>query len=79
MNMDSVAALVPAEIAELRYRPLFAFQIQVKGLSVIGATPGMTGALVKSAAGNSKASGCGAVFSRAAATGSRCVRTVRRQ
>ena len=28
------------EIAELRYRPLFAFQIQVKGLSVIGATPG---------------------------------------
>ena len=40
MSTDSVAALVPGEIAELRYRPLFAFQIQVKGLSVIGATPG---------------------------------------
>ena len=40
MSMDSVAALVPGEIAELRYRPLFAFQIQVKGLSVVGATPG---------------------------------------
>jgi len=40
MSTDSVAALVPREIAELRYRPLFAFQIQVKGLSVIGATPG---------------------------------------
>ncbi len=40
MSTDSVAALVPDEIAELRYRPLFAFQIQVKGLSVVGATPG---------------------------------------
>jgi hypothetical protein len=40
MSTDSVAALVPGEIAELRYRPLFAFQIQVKGLSVVGATPG---------------------------------------
>lgn len=40
MSTDSVAALVPDEIAELRYRSLFAFQIQVKGLSVVGATPG---------------------------------------
>jgi hypothetical protein len=40
MSTDSVAALVPTEIAALRYRPLFAFQIQVKAPTVIGATPG---------------------------------------
>ena len=40
MSTDSVAALVPGEIAELRYRGLFAFQIQVKPPSIVGATPG---------------------------------------
>jgi hypothetical protein len=40
MSTDSVAALVPTEIAALRYRPLFAFQIQVKAPSIVGATPG---------------------------------------
>jgi hypothetical protein len=40
MSMDSVAALVPTEIATLRYRALFAFQIQVKAPTIIGATPG---------------------------------------
>ena len=40
MSTDSVAALVPGEIAALRYRPLFAFQIQVKAPSIVGATPG---------------------------------------
>src|SRR5438067_10348030 len=40
MSTDSVAALVPGEIAELRYRALFAFQIQVKPPSIVGATPG---------------------------------------
>jgi hypothetical protein len=40
MSTDSVAALVPTEIAALRYRPLFAFQIQVKAPTIIGATPG---------------------------------------
>jgi hypothetical protein len=40
MSTESVAALVPTEIAALRYRPLFAFQIQVKAPTIIGATPG---------------------------------------
>jgi hypothetical protein len=40
MSTDSVAALVPGEIAALSYRPLFAFQIQVKAPSIVGATPG---------------------------------------
>jgi len=40
MGTDSVAALVPGEIASLSYRPLFAFQIQVKAPSIVGATPG---------------------------------------
>ena len=40
MNTDSLAALLPREITELRYKPLFVLQIEVKPPSVIGATPG---------------------------------------
>jgi hypothetical protein len=40
MNADSVAALVPAELKTLSYRPLFAFQIAVSPPSIVGATPG---------------------------------------
>src|SRR5438445_12659009 len=40
MNTDSLAALLPRELAEMRYQPLFIFQIEVKPPSVIGATPG---------------------------------------
>ena len=32
--------MLPPELAELRYRPLFIFQIAVKAPSIVGATPG---------------------------------------
>src|SRR5437667_10846428 len=40
MNTDSLTAILPREMTELHYRPLFIFQIEVKSPSVIGATPG---------------------------------------
>jgi hypothetical protein len=40
METNTLAALLPPEIAVLRYQPLFIFQIEVKPPSIIGATPG---------------------------------------
>src|SRR3954471_1770124 len=40
MNMDSLSALLPAEMTTLRLDPLFIFQIDVKPPSVVGQTPG---------------------------------------
>ncbi len=40
MKMDSLTALLPAELSTLRYQPLFIFQIEVKPPSIVGATPG---------------------------------------
>jgi len=40
MNTDPLAALLPREITELRYRPLFIFWIDVNPPYLIGATPG---------------------------------------
>ena len=40
MSTSSLASLVPREISELSYRPLFTFQIEVKTPTVIGPTPG---------------------------------------
>jgi hypothetical protein len=40
MDNNSLSAILPPEMTELRSRPLFIFQIEVKPLSVIGATPG---------------------------------------
>jgi hypothetical protein len=40
MKNESLAALLPREIAELRYRPLFIFWIDVNPPYLIGATPG---------------------------------------
>ena len=40
MNDESLSAMLPPELAELRYRPLFVFQIAVKAPSIVGATPG---------------------------------------
>ena len=40
MSAESLAAITPPELNTLRYQPLFAFQIQVKAPTVIGATPG---------------------------------------
>jgi hypothetical protein len=40
MNTDSLTAALPKELNDLRYQPLFIFQIEVKPPSVIGATPG---------------------------------------
>src|SRR5438093_7258675 len=40
MNTDSLAALMPREMTTMRYTPLFAFQIEVKPPSIIGAAPG---------------------------------------
>ena len=40
MKMDSLTALLPAELSTLRYQPLFIFQIEVKAPSIVGATPG---------------------------------------
>jgi uncharacterized protein DUF3237 len=40
MSTSSLASLLPREISELSYRPLFTFQIEVKTPTVIGPTPG---------------------------------------
>ncbi|HEY2380513.1 MAG TPA: DUF3237 domain-containing protein [Terriglobia bacterium] len=40
MSTDSLAALLPSEMATLRVLPLFIFQIEVKPPTIIGATPG---------------------------------------
>src|SRR5437762_6485483 len=40
MNTNSLTGLVPRELTEMRYRPLFVFQIEVKPPSIVGATPG---------------------------------------
>ena len=40
MKMDSLTALLPAELSTLRYQPLFIFQIEVKPPSIVGSTPG---------------------------------------
>src|SRR6266852_3283100 len=40
MSTNSLMALLPREMTELRHQPLFIFQIEVKPPSVIGATPG---------------------------------------
>ncbi len=40
MNTNSLTALLPRELKTLSYRPLFAFQIDVKPPSIVGATPG---------------------------------------
>jgi hypothetical protein len=40
MKTDSLAALLPREMTEMRYQSLFTFQIDVKPPYVIGATPG---------------------------------------
>src|SRR5688572_3762851 len=40
MNTESLAALLPRELIDLRFKPMFIFQIEVKPPSIIGATPG---------------------------------------
>jgi hypothetical protein len=40
MMDDSLATLVPKELANLGWRPMFAFQIDVRRPDVVGATPG---------------------------------------
>src|SRR4249920_158590 len=40
MSTQPLSSLVPPELLELRYRPLFIFQIEVKPPSIVGATPG---------------------------------------
>jgi len=40
MKGESLSSMLPPELAELRYRPLFIFQIAVKAPSIVGATPG---------------------------------------
>jgi len=40
MNTESLSSIVPAEFKEVRYQPLFDFQIEVKPPSIVGATPG---------------------------------------
>jgi hypothetical protein len=40
MDTSSLAAVLPREMAELRARPLFIFQLDVQKPSVIGVTPG---------------------------------------
>jgi hypothetical protein len=40
MSTQPLSSLVPPELLELRYRPLFDFQIEVKPPSIVGATPG---------------------------------------
>src|SRR5687768_6816868 len=40
MNIESLSRILPHELTELRGKPLFAFQIEVKPPSIIGATPG---------------------------------------
>src|SRR5881628_3135401 len=40
MNTESLTSILPHEITELRYRPLFIFWIDVNPPHLIGATPG---------------------------------------
>lgn len=40
MNTAALSAMLPAEMKELRWRPLFAFQIDVAPPSIVGMTPG---------------------------------------
>jgi hypothetical protein len=40
MNAEALASIVPREIMELRYQPLFIFWIDVNAPYLIGATPG---------------------------------------
>lgn len=40
MSTNSLAAILPREMTDLRCQPLFIFQIEVKPPSIIGATPG---------------------------------------
>ena len=40
MNIEPLSRILPRELTELRGKPLFAFQIEVKPPSIIGATPG---------------------------------------
>jgi hypothetical protein len=40
MSQESLSALLPRELTEVRYKPLFVFQIEVKPPSIVGATPG---------------------------------------
>lgn len=40
MNSKSLSAMLPPEMTELRWKPLFAFQIDVAPPSIIGMTPG---------------------------------------
>jgi hypothetical protein len=40
MNENALAAMLPAEMKTLQYRPLFVFQIEVRPPTIIGATPG---------------------------------------
>jgi hypothetical protein len=39
MTMQSLAAILPREMTELRARPLFIFDLQVKPASMVGTTP----------------------------------------
>ncbi len=40
MKTEPLEALVPKELSTLSYRPLFAFQLEVRKPDVVGATPG---------------------------------------
>ena len=40
MNTEPLSRILPRELTELRGKPLFVFQIEVKPPSIIGATPG---------------------------------------
>ena len=40
MNTESLSRILPRELMELRCKPLFVFQIEVKPPSIVGATPG---------------------------------------
>lgn len=40
MTTESLAALVPKELATLSFRPLFALQIDIRKPYIVGATPG---------------------------------------
>src|SRR4051794_16681819 len=40
MNTNPLSEIMPPELMQLSFRPLFAFQIEVKAPSIVGATPG---------------------------------------
>src|SRR5688572_29535182 len=40
MNIESLSRILPHELTELRGKPLFAFQIEVRPPSIVGKTPG---------------------------------------